>query len=188
MQHERFFPVDPDRVFEALVAAVHQEAKFRGRDDVHLGVFFGTKISAWSWGATVSAQVVPVPGGAIVRATGRLSMSSNLAAKGPEHRNLDDLFDVVDGFLGLPPETADERSPVGGRPSSATRWRVLSLTVLVGMMLVFGLLAADDSSPAVSRVLYAVVPFFGVPYLVVETRAVVRRYRRTRARKGARTV
>jgi len=126
---------------------------------------------------------VPVPGGAIVRATGRLNMSSNLAAKGPEHRNLDDIFDVVDGLLGLPAETADERSPVGGRPSSATRWRVLSLTGLVGAMLVFGLLALDDSWPAVSRILFAVVPVFALPYLVVEIRALVRRYRRRRGGK-----
>jgi hypothetical protein len=67
---ERYFPVPPTDVFEALLETVPNRFKLKGSDDFTLSCQFSSGASAFTWGENFSAQVVPAEGGASLRVSG----------------------------------------------------------------------------------------------------------------------
>ncbi len=95
LDNERFYPTSPDEVFGALYAAADRLFTIRGADPVGRSVTFGTPISGFSWGATMTAQVIAVEGGSYVRVQGAAKVRTNLTARRPEYKNTVKLLDAV---------------------------------------------------------------------------------------------
>ena len=93
--NERYYPAPPQETYEALVQAVHRLARFKSQDDFSMAVSFSTKVSGWSWGASMSASVIPQGEGSIVRMGGEAHIRTNITAKGAESKNIVKLLDEV---------------------------------------------------------------------------------------------
>lgn len=89
----------PDVVFSALEATSRRLFKLKGADAFSRSLTFGTPASAFSWGANMSAQVVPVEAGAFVRVVGTSKLATNVTAKGREAKNIQRLLDGVSAHL-----------------------------------------------------------------------------------------
>lgn len=95
LNNERFFPATPEETFVALQAAATQLFTVRGANTFNKSVTITTPISILSWGANLSAQVIPVQGGAYVRVSGSARLRTNITARGPEKKNIALLLDSV---------------------------------------------------------------------------------------------
>lgn len=93
--NERFYPAEPDETYAALVRAVKTLHKFKGADDFSRAVSFATRASGFSWGANMSASVIPHETGAIVRVGGEAKLRTNITAKGAEAKRIDELLNAV---------------------------------------------------------------------------------------------
>jgi hypothetical protein len=82
MSNERFFPATPEETFTALHSATTRLFKLRGADQFSRSVSFTTPMSGFSWGANMSAQVIPVEGGSYVRVAGSARLATNVTAGG----------------------------------------------------------------------------------------------------------
>jgi len=80
--NQRFYPATPEETFAALQSAVRHLFKVRGADEFSKSVTFTTPMSGFSWGANLSAQVIPVQGGAYVRVSGSACVATNITARG----------------------------------------------------------------------------------------------------------
>lgn len=96
LDNERFYPAEPGAVFAALTGAA-QELRFKvkSKDDFARAVSFTTPAAGFSWGATMSAQVIPAQDGSIVRVGGAARVRANLTAKSAEYKNTIKLLDGV---------------------------------------------------------------------------------------------
>lgn len=97
--NERFYPANPDETFEALVEAVKVLHKFKGADGFSRAVSFATRASGFSWGANMSASVIPHDQGAIVRVGGEAKVRTNITAKGAEAKRIDELLNAVGNLI-----------------------------------------------------------------------------------------
>lgn len=67
---ERFFPVEKEKVFAALLQVVKANFKVKESDDFTLSITFSSGASAFTWGENFSAQVMPKEGGASIEIYG----------------------------------------------------------------------------------------------------------------------
>ena len=122
LENERFYPADADELFSALRAAVGQLYKVKGADQFSRSVTFTTPAAGFSWGATMSAQVIPASGGASVRVGGTQKMRANITAQSAEYKNTIRLFDAVSAHV----QSARMKPPSAGwysDPHGADRQR-----------------------------------------------------------------
>jgi hypothetical protein len=82
--NERFNPADADETYRALADAVRILHKFKRSDDFSRAVTLTTRASGFSWGANMSASVIPHDQGAIVRVGGEAKVRTNITGKGAE--------------------------------------------------------------------------------------------------------
>jgi hypothetical protein len=120
--NERFYPASADEVFYALETSVAQLFKTSSSDRNGRSVRFTTGMSAFSYGALLWAQVVPVEGGAHVRVAGSLTMSTNFTAKGRENKNTVRLLDAIGTDLATRPAPATGSVREPSRPVAAAGW------------------------------------------------------------------
>jgi hypothetical protein len=129
LDNERFYPATPDEVFTALHAAAGRLFKVKGADQFSRAVTFTTPAAGFSWGATMSAQVIPLDGGAYVRVGGAARVRTNITAKGAEYKNTIKLLDAVSAFVQQQRTTTPAKtSPKSGwypdtqRPGGLRYW------------------------------------------------------------------
>ncbi|CAN2186731.1 hypothetical protein MCEMRE196_00459 [Candidatus Nanopelagicaceae bacterium] len=67
---ERFFPVEKEKVFAALLKVVQEKFKVKEADDFTMSITFSSGASAFTWGENFSAQVLPREGGAAIEIYG----------------------------------------------------------------------------------------------------------------------
>ena len=120
--NERFYPRHADIVFEALEASASQMFKVTHTDLRTRTVMFTTPMSAFSWGANMLAQVVPVESGAHVRVAGASTMSMNITAKGRETKNTVRLLDAIGTDLATRPAAAAGSAPQMPGPAAPAGW------------------------------------------------------------------
>lgn len=95
LNNERFYPATPDETYAALVSAARRIGKVKSADAFSRAVSFATEASGFSWGATMSAFVVPEGEGSIVRVGGTAKVRVNLTAKNAEFKNTIKVLDGV---------------------------------------------------------------------------------------------
>jgi hypothetical protein len=96
LANERFFPAQPDWVFEALARALRGlRWSVKSTDQYSRSVTFSTPMSGFSWGASMSASVIPSPEGGLVRVGGAARVRTNVTAGGTERRNIGRLLDAA---------------------------------------------------------------------------------------------
>jgi len=96
---QRFYPATADEVFMALQAVVARDFNIKGADTFSRSVSFSTPMSGFSWGAAMSAQMIPVDGGAYVRVGGAAHVRTNITAKGVEYKNTIRLLDALSAHI-----------------------------------------------------------------------------------------
>jgi hypothetical protein len=123
--NERFFPAQPDWVFAALTRAIGGlRWSVKSSDHYARSVPFSTPMAGFSWGAAMSANVIPSPEGGLIRVVGAARVRTNVTAGGAERKNIMHLLDAVSHELQAmlehdpsgavsPPQSA--RSPVPGQ-------------------------------------------------------------------------
>jgi hypothetical protein len=94
--NERFYPAQPDWVFAALTRGLGAlRWSVKSSDQYARSVSFSTPMSGFSWGASMSASVIPFPEGGLVRVNGAAKMQSKIRAGGAERKNITRLLDAV---------------------------------------------------------------------------------------------
>jgi len=94
-ENERYYPATPEETYAAVVEAVRELHNWKSQDDFSMAVNFTTKVSGWSWGATMSASVMPQGDGSIVRVGGEAKVRTNITAKGTEAKKIVQTLDLV---------------------------------------------------------------------------------------------
>lgn len=113
ISNERFFPARPDWVFAALMHALRAlRWSVKSSDLYARSVSFSTPMSGFSWGASMSASIIPSPEGGLVRINGAAKVRSNVTAGGAERKNIARLLDAVSQQL----QTMLEQDPSGAVP------------------------------------------------------------------------
>jgi hypothetical protein len=120
--NERFYAAPADVVFDALVASASRLFKVGQVDRNSRSVTLTTGVSAFSWGANMLAQVVPMAGGAHVRVAGSSTISMNFTAKGRESNNTVLLLDAISTDLSGRPVAAAGWFPDPGGSSRQRYW------------------------------------------------------------------
>jgi hypothetical protein len=96
VDNERHFPAEPAEVYESTKRALKAlRWRLKSADDFARAVTFATPASGFSWGANLSASVVPAAQGAILRIGGTAKVRVNVTAKGAEFKNSARLLDAV---------------------------------------------------------------------------------------------
>lgn len=67
---ERYFPVEKEKVYAALLEVVKTKYKLKDADDFTLSITFSSGASAFTWGENFNAQVIPMQGGCQIEITG----------------------------------------------------------------------------------------------------------------------
>lgn len=96
---ERYYPVSPLPVFQALVEVVPQGFKLKGSDDFTLSCTFSSGASAFTWGENFSAQVVPAEGGATLKIQGVGKVGAQIQQSARTNKLMNELFDLVTTLL-----------------------------------------------------------------------------------------
>ena len=110
LANERFFPAQPDWVFAALTRALHSlRWTVKSTDEYARSVAFSTPMSGFSWGASMSASVVPSAEGGLIRVNGAAKIRTNVTAGGAERKNITRLLDATSSQL----QTMLEQDPSG---------------------------------------------------------------------------
>ena len=120
--NERFYPASAGVVFDALEASASRLFKVSQTDRHSRLVVFTTPMSGFSWGAHMSAQVVPAESGAYVRVAGSSRMSMNVTAKSPESKNTVLLLDAIGADLPTRPTSATGSAPETSRRVAPAGW------------------------------------------------------------------
>lgn len=92
---ERFYPAGPDETFRAVVEVVKTLHNVGRTDEFSRSVTFSTRASGFSWGANMSAAVIPHESGSIVRVGGEAKLRTNITAKGAETKRIQQLLHAV---------------------------------------------------------------------------------------------
>jgi hypothetical protein len=126
LDDRRFFPVPPEVVYGALLAAIRDVGfGLKSKDDFSKAVRVSTPMSGWSWGAVLSLSVMPESGGASIRVSGGAKLKTNITAHGSEAKKIAKLLDAVSTRVRpYADENADKHAVVG----EATNEGVESLT------------------------------------------------------------
>jgi hypothetical protein len=96
LANERFFPAQPDWVFAALTQALKNLGwSIKSTDQYARSVSFSTPMSGFSWGASMSASVIPTPEGGLVRVSGAAKVRTNVTAGGAERKNIGKVLDAT---------------------------------------------------------------------------------------------
>ncbi|MBM9458864.1 SHOCT domain-containing protein [Nocardioides sp. zg-536] len=115
LANERFFSAQPDWVFEALTRALRGlRWSIKSTDQYSRSVTFSTPMSGFSWGASMSASVIPSPEGGLVRVGGAAKLRTNVTAGGAERKNIGRLLDAASREL----QAMLAQDPSGVVPSS----------------------------------------------------------------------
>lgn len=93
--NERYYPATPEETYEALGESVVRMHNLKSHDYFSRSVSFTTGASGFSWGANMSASVIPHEQGAIVRVGGEAKVRTNITAKGAEAKRINALLDAV---------------------------------------------------------------------------------------------
>ncbi|GAB3774547.1 hypothetical protein FB382_003776 [Nocardioides ginsengisegetis] len=100
LANERFFPAHPDWVFAAVTRALKAlRWSVKSTDEYARSVSFSTPMSGFSWGASLSASVIPSPEGGLVRVVGAAKVRTNVTAGGAERKNIARLLDTASHHL-----------------------------------------------------------------------------------------
>lgn len=114
LANERFFPAQPDWVFEALTRALSGlRWSIKSTDQYSRSVSFSTPMSGFSWGASMSASVIPSPEVGLVRVGGAAKVRTNVTAGGAERKNIGRLLDAASREL----QAMLAQDPSGAVPS-----------------------------------------------------------------------
>lgn len=93
--NERYYPATPEETYEALGESVVALFKLQDFDYFSRSVTFKTPMNFMSYGANMSASVIPHEDGSIVRVNGEAKVRTNFTAKGAEAKRINDLLDAV---------------------------------------------------------------------------------------------
>ena len=99
MDNERFYPATPDETYRGLLDAVRSLHNFKSADDFSRAVSFTTPPSGFSWGARMSAYVIPERDASIVRLSGTAKVRTNITAKSPEYKHTVQLLDAIGAHI-----------------------------------------------------------------------------------------
>ena len=69
-EQRRRYPMDPDRVFRALIEVATRDYELDSQDELTRTVTFGAHESSWTFGENITAMVLPADGGCDVEISG----------------------------------------------------------------------------------------------------------------------
>jgi len=96
---ERFYPMPPQDVFNAVVQVVPQRFRLKSSDDFTLSCNFTSGASAFTWGENFSAQVVPANGGAIVKIQGAGKVGGQIQQSARTNKLMNQFFEGITALL-----------------------------------------------------------------------------------------
>jgi hypothetical protein len=99
---DRFYPVPPPILYDALQRAIGTAFKVKGQDHLTSTLTFSSGASAFTWGENFTAQVVPAAGGATVRVYGVGKVPGQIAQSGRTHKLIEQVYSALAQQLSLP--------------------------------------------------------------------------------------
>ena len=96
---DRFFPVEKEKVFAALLSAIQQNFKVKNSDDFTLSISFSSGASAFTWGENFSAQVIPKEGGSAIQINGVGKVGGQVQQSSRTNKLITQIFDATTDIL-----------------------------------------------------------------------------------------
>jgi hypothetical protein len=99
LERELFVPVAPAQAYSALRDVAAQMYSLKSEDDFTMALVFTSSVSAFTYGETISAQVVPVEGGSTIKISISPKVGGQLGQGNKNQKIADGLFGEVTRIL-----------------------------------------------------------------------------------------
>jgi len=92
LERESYVAVSPAQAYSVLRSVAAGKYRLKSEDDVTMSLIFKSGISAFTYGETMAAHVVPADGGSMIKLTISPKVPAQLAQAGKNQQIADDIF------------------------------------------------------------------------------------------------